>query len=182
MDLLQRWMCCNLRDNQYFEPSNFDFEPIKFAVIGTSTTVPRSPFYFCLFQTGAVTTCRQYPAPSPIDRRLASCSTNTSLRMVLPFSHTLVGLVLRASSPSGWTASLDPVRARSGSRFAIQPASRYSGSAARIGTGDYRCRPVICPIRNAAVWPALDSCVELPTSLTQPRPFLRDLPPKKSPI
>ena len=34
MDLLQRWMCCNLRDNQYFEPSNFDFEPIKFAVIG----------------------------------------------------------------------------------------------------------------------------------------------------
>jgi hypothetical protein len=81
MDLLKRWMCCDLRDNQYFEPSYFDFEPIKFVVIVTSTTVPRSPFYFCLFQTGAVTTCRQYPAPSPIYRRLM---TRDGLARLIP--------------------------------------------------------------------------------------------------
>jgi hypothetical protein len=54
------------------------------------------------------------------------CSTNTSLRMALSFSRTLAGLAPRASSP-GWTAPIDPVRARSGSRSAIRPASRCSG-------------------------------------------------------
>jgi hypothetical protein len=37
---------------------------------------------------------------------------------VRPFSRMLAGLAPRASSPSGWTAPIDPVRARSGSRSA----------------------------------------------------------------
>jgi ATP-dependent DNA ligase len=48
----------------------------------------------------------------------------------------LASLAPRASSRSGWTAPIDPVRARTGSRFVIPPASPCSGSAARSGTGD----------------------------------------------
>jgi bifunctional non-homologous end joining protein LigD len=56
--------------------------------------------------------------------------------MVLPFSRTLAGLVPRASSPNGWTAPIDLVRARSGSKSGILRASLCSGSAARTGTDD----------------------------------------------
>jgi hypothetical protein len=58
-------------------------------------------------------------------------------RTVLPCSRTRAGLAPRASQPSGSTAPIGPVRVRSGSRFAIRPASPCSGSAARCGT-DYR--------------------------------------------
>src|SRR6266436_6972419 len=58
--------------------------------------------------------------------------------MALPYLRTLAGLAPRVSSPSGWTAPIDPVRARSGSRSAIPPASRCSGSGARFGIGDPR--------------------------------------------
>ena len=43
----------------------------------------------------------------------------------------------RASFQSGWMAPIDPVRAQSGSRFAIRPASLCSGTAVRGGTGEY---------------------------------------------
>ena len=46
------------------------------------------------------------------------------------------GLGPRASCPRRWTAPIDPARVRFGSRFGIPPASRSSGSAARIGIGD----------------------------------------------
>jgi bifunctional non-homologous end joining protein LigD len=54
------------------------------------------------------------------------------------FEHacTLASLAPRASSRSGWTAPIDPVPARSGSRFVIPRASRCSGSAARSGIDD----------------------------------------------
>jgi hypothetical protein len=49
---------------------------------------------------------------------------------------------------SGWTAPIDPVRARRGSRFAIPRVSRCSGSAVRSGTGDPDClRAVPPPLR-----------------------------------
>jgi bifunctional non-homologous end joining protein LigD len=44
----------------------------------------------------------------------------------------------RALFRSGSTAPTSPVRAASGSRYAIPPASRCSGRGARIGIGDYR--------------------------------------------
>jgi hypothetical protein len=65
-----------------------------------------------------------------------SWSTSTSPRTARRCSSTLAGLVPRASCRSGSTAPIGPVGARSGSRFAIRPASRCNGSAARIGTGD----------------------------------------------
>jgi hypothetical protein len=46
------------------------------------------------------------------------------------------GTISRASFPRGWTVPIDPARAASGSRSAIPPASRCSGSGARGGIGD----------------------------------------------
>jgi hypothetical protein len=45
----------------------------------------------------------------------------------------LAGLVQKASSPSESTAPINPARAASGSRYAIQPASLSSGRGARFG-------------------------------------------------
>jgi hypothetical protein len=56
-----------------------------------------------------------------------------------PSSLTPAGLVPRVSSPSGSTGLIDLVGARSGSRSAIPPASRCSGSVARIGIDDQAC-------------------------------------------
>jgi hypothetical protein len=73
---------------------------------------------------------------------LTSCSTNTSPETALPCSSTLAGLVPKASSQSGWTAPIDPVRARRGSRFAIRPASRCNRNAARSGIDDLSCSAI----------------------------------------
>ena len=68
--------------------------------------------------------------------RPAPCSMNALPRMGRPSLHPHAGLVSRESSLSGSTAPIDLDGVRTGSRSAIQRASRNSGSAARIGTGD----------------------------------------------
>jgi hypothetical protein len=73
-----------------------------------------------------------------------------SPRTVPPFSRTLAGLALRASFPSESTAHTGPVLVRSGSRSAIPPASPCSGSGARFGIGEQRCKVI----------PAMDGFVE----------------------
>jgi hypothetical protein len=64
--------------------------------------------------------------------RLAYNSMNTSRRTSL--SSSLVGLAQKASFPSGSTAPIDPVLVRSGSRYAIPPASPCGGRGGRFGT------------------------------------------------
>jgi hypothetical protein len=68
--------------------------------------------------------------------RLASCSMNTSPRTALSSSHTPAGLALRASCRRRSRARINPVRAASGSRCAIPPASLCSGRGARFGTDE----------------------------------------------
>jgi len=68
---------------------------------------------------------------------------NTSPRMARLFSLMLAALAPRASSQRRLTASIGSVRARPGSRSAIQRALRCSGSAARIGIGDPGCAGAI---------------------------------------
>ena len=68
--------------------------------------------------------------------RRESWSTSTLPKTARRCSPALAGLAPRASCQSRWTVPTDPVRAQSGSRFGIRPASRCSGSAARSGIGD----------------------------------------------
>jgi hypothetical protein len=65
--------------------------------------------------------------------RLASCSMNTSPRTALSSLHTPAGWAQRASCRRRSMAPIYPARAASGSRYAIPPASRCSGSGARCG-------------------------------------------------
>jgi ATP-dependent DNA ligase len=65
--------------------------------------------------------------------RLASCLTNTLTKMVLPCSPMRARLAPRASCRRKSMAPTCLARAASGSRSAIPPASRCSGSAARCG-------------------------------------------------
>jgi hypothetical protein len=62
--------------------------------------------------------------------RLASGLTNTLPKIGLPCSPMLAGLAPRASCRRRSMATIEPARTASGSRFAIRPASRYSGGAA----------------------------------------------------
>ena len=65
------------------------------------------------------------------------------------FAHA-AGLVPRASFQRGSMEPIDPVRARTGSRFVIPPASPRSGSAARSGIGKFRTHRYIAFSPN--VW------------------------------
>jgi hypothetical protein len=69
---------------------------------------------------------------------IRSRSTNMSPRTALRCSRKLAGLAPRASFRRRSMARINPARAASGSRSAIQTVSRYSASAARIGTSDQR--------------------------------------------
>jgi ATP dependent DNA ligase domain len=68
--------------------------------------------------------------------RQASCLTNTSRRTALSSSSMPAGLAPRASCRRRSIAPTGPVHAVSGSRSAIRPASRCSGSGARCGIAE----------------------------------------------
>ena len=57
----------------------------------------------------------------------------------------------RASCRSVSTALIDRGHVQSGSRFAIPPASRCSGSAARSGVGDPRAKPRVAAGRQRTI-------------------------------
>ena len=82
----------------------------------------------------------------PLHDRGGNPDQRTHRRRRLYRLRTRLPVRRRASSPRSPTAPIDPVRAWFGSWSVIQRASRYSGSAARIGTSDYRLWPSNEPI------------------------------------